>query len=387
MTKSNGITTFKAWTLKTILLALAISVFHFETQAAQKCSNALFEAAPIGALRPEFSHSPRYTKEISQSRITNQCNLGTCHLYSWSNHLEANYFRRTGQEIHLSADYLSYMHFFASSIQALSRTTSDVKLNLGASAKNSFHLIKTYGLLPESAFTIGPEFKSGAPSVQAKSMIQNYVARVQLELAKIQDPEKKQKAHRRRVIELEGLFAEMFGALPKQFQFEGKTHTIRSFTQEYFPEFNGKFTVYDVRHRGKGLLQMTQTWQTHEVRTLDRKAMDKLIISQIDEGKNIFLSYEHKHELVDAATGIMSIEAFNIPLKMLPLPKNRREQFKLNDGGHAVQIVGYEVSPLTGELVKIKIKNSWGEKKGDAGYYHMYRDYLHTFVMNLVVLP
>ncbi|MDG0815537.1 C1 family peptidase [Bdellovibrio svalbardensis] len=379
--------TLKVLILKTMLLVFAISVFHFETQAAQKCSNALFDAVPIGALRPEFDHTVRYTKEIPQSRITNQCNLGTCHLYSWSNHLEANYLRRTGKEIRLSADYLSYIHFFASSIAALSRTNKDVKLSLGASSIKSFELIKQYGLRPESSFNIGPEFKAGVPSARANAMIENYIARVQLELSKIQDPTKKQKAFVRRVQELDSLFKEMFGDLPNNFQVEGKTYNARTFTQEFFPELKEKIAVYQVQHRAKEKYQKVQETNTQEVYDIDRRAMDELIISQIDQGKNVYLSYEHKHELVDKPTGIMSIEAFNIPIKMLPLPLNRRQQFKLDDGGHAVQIVGYELNPFTKELVKVKIKNSWGEKNGDAGYFHMYRDYLHTFVKSVVTLP
>lgn len=377
----------RSTTLKLFIIAIAISVFHTESQAASKCSSAFFEAVPIGALRPEFEHTTHYTKEIKQTRITNQCNLGTCHLYSWTGHLEASYLKRTGEELPLSADYLSYMHFYLSSVEALARTNNEVTTQLGANPVQSLNLVRKYGLRPEGAFNIGPDFKTGTPSARAKALIQNYTARVQLELSKIQDPTKKQKAFQRRAKELESLFEEMFGVVPKDFVYKGKTYNARTFAQEHFPEIFQKLTVYDIQHRVKEKFQKTIDSPVYETFAIDRNTMDELIMRQIDQGKNVYLSYEHKHELVDKETGIMSVQAFNIPLKMLPLPQNRREQFKLSDGGHAVQIVGYESDPLTNQLIKIKIKNSWGEKNGDSGYFHMYRDYLHTFVRKIVTLP
>lgn len=179
----------------------------------------------------------------------------------------------------------------------------------------------------------------------------------------------------------------MFGVVPARFVHAGEAHTAKSFAKKYFPELAGKVVVYDVLHRAKDKFQKMQELETHEIYGVDRQTLDALIMDQINQGKNVYLAYGHKHELVDKKTGIMSISAFNIPLKMLPLPLNRRTQFKIDDGGHAVHIVGYDVDPLTGELIKVKIKNSWGEKSGDLGYYHMYRDYLHTFVKRIVTTP
>lgn len=369
------------------VLVMATTLFHNETFAAPKCSSAFFEEVPFGALRPEFNHTSKYSVEIPQTRMTNQCNLGTCHLYSWSNHFEANYFRRTGKEIHISSDYLSYMHFFAVSVEALGRTTQDTGLGLGASPIQSIKMIRRYGLRPESAFQISADFKLGVPSARAQAMIRNFVARVQLELQKISDPAKKERMRQKRIVELGTYFDEMFGKNDKEFVFEDKTYTSQTFAEAYFPELKQKITQYEVDHRAKDKFKLSVENTTYDVYSVDRKTMDDLIMNQIDQGKNVFLSYEHKHELADKATGIMSIKAFNIPFKLLPLPQNRRNDFKMADGGHAVQIVGYEKDPFSGELIKIKIKNSWGDKVGELGYFHMYADYLHTFVKSIITVP
>jgi bleomycin hydrolase len=79
----------------------------------------------------------------------------------------------------------------------------------------------------------------------------------------------------------------------------------------------------------------------------------------------------------------MSIDAFHVPDGAKPLPISVRRHYNLNGRGHAVQIVGYELDPSTGKVLKWKIKNSWGVDSGDNGYYHMYRDYFRTFVTGI----
>lgn len=43
-------------------------------------------------------------------------------------------------------------------------------------------------------------------------------------------------------------------------------------------------------------------------------------------------------------------------------------------------IVGYDLDAVTGKVIKYKIQNSWGQKSGDQGFYHMYADYFRAFV-------
>ena len=55
--------------------------------------------------------------------------------------------------------------------------------------------------------------------------------------------------------------------------------------------------------------------------------------------------------------------------------------------GHVVVVTGYDLDQKTGKISKFKIKNSWGMKAGDNGYYHMYRDYFRVFVKAVAVPP
>jgi bleomycin hydrolase len=89
---------------------------------------------------------------------------------------------------------------------------------------------------------------------------------------------------------------------------------------------------------------------------------------------------------VKADQGIMSISAFHVPENAHPLSRAERKEMGINAGLHAVQIVGYDWDPQSGKIVKWKIKNSWGEKSGDAGFYHMYADYFHEYATTISFL-
>jgi len=103
----------------------------------------------------------------------------------------------------------------------------------------------------------------------------------------------------------------------------------------------------------------------------------------LDQGRNVYLSYDHSSDFVDVPTGTMSIGAFNLPPGAGPMTRKQRAYFKVAPGGHAVQIVGYDLNPKTNKVSRWKIKNSWGDKMGDAGYFHMYRDFFRAFVMSV----
>jgi bleomycin hydrolase len=80
----------------------------------------------------------------------------------------------------------------------------------------------------------------------------------------------------------------------------------------------------------------------------------------------------------------MTIGGLSLPKGGGPLPRKLRSKHVVFDGFHAVQIVGYDLDRRTGKIVKFKIKNSWGDKAGSGGYYHMYLDYFRAFAFSLV---
>jgi|GEM_PF-5387286 len=112
---------------------------------------------------------------------------------------------------------------------------------------------------------------------------------------------------------------------------------------------------------------------------MPHERFDQILMQTIDRGENIWIAYQNNSIAIDQ-TGIMAMEY----KKTFPFAsiKNKFERaiFQYDDGGHAVQIVGYIKDPKTNGLVLWIIKNSWGIAAGNNGYYYMYKSYAHNYL-------
>jgi bleomycin hydrolase len=142
-------------------------------------------------------------------------------------------------------------------------------------------------------------------------------------------------------------------------------------------------TEIRISSSGKAATTLKQAGDSYTVISANIDVVEKTLRKLLDQGQNVYLTYENDAQFVDSKTGIMSISMFEIPEGGEPLSREQREYFNIHSGGHAVQVVGYDFDPKTNKVIKWKIKNSWGENFGDHGYYHMYNDYFRHFVTGL----
>ncbi len=343
----------------------------------------IFTETPWGELRRDFQHNTHYTKEIAQeTAIKNQCNLGTCHLHSWLASMEKTYTLRSNEVLTLSNQYMSAQQFLARSLMQLKSDKSDVTIPLGAGPLDSRNSILRYGVIPEGVWTPKTEFYKNPQAQIFKEYTENIIGRTKDLAGKAENPEIKQAILQNGIQQILKLHRDFVGELPKTFQWEGRQWTPQEFAKEKFSFFLGPQTQMIVNADRKAMPHAEQVGMDKRVYS-DIDSVEATTANLIDQGRMVYLSYEHHAEYVDKATGILSIRAFYTPDYAKPLNRQQRELFKKNGGGHAVQIVGYERHPQTGHIVKWKIKNSWGEKSGDEGYYHMYDDYFRAFTRSI----
>lgn len=74
--------------------------------------------------------------------------------------------------------------------------------------------------------------------------------------------------------------------------------------------------------------------------------------------------------------------AFNIKLGMT---KAQRLQVSESSMTHAMVICGVHVDPETGEPVRYKVENSWGEASGEKGWFMMTDEWFSEYVFQIVV--
>ncbi len=349
------------------------------------CQDLFKSSGTYGSLRLDFKHNNNYSHELGErTAIKNQCQLGTCHLHSWASAIEKSYLKRTGEEVKVSMPYLAAVHWIDRAIEAVNKKyvktegTVGFSVKLGATISASREIIRKHGVVPASVWTPKMKFDQAPVAGRLEEAIVNRIAKAKWDLAREISPRKQHEIRERTELELNDLFYEMTGEMPESFEYQGKQYTPQEFARENFPEIfepqvmllvneGRKDPTFRRQYLGDTLID-TNIFKTEE---LARNA--------IDAGESVYLAYEHNSNYVDKKSGVMSIGAFNLPKNSDPMSREQREYFKVKAGGHAVQIIGYDLDPVTNKVVKWKIQNSWGEDSGDKGIYHMYSDYFRAF--------
>lgn len=364
----------------------------FDSQRAKSELPAPTSEFRFGSLKSNFPHTTNYSHELAQqSEVRNQCNLGTCHLYSWVSMLEHDHISYGRTPIKLSTHYLSAQHLLARSLALLDyrdRTAGErsrinvvkPRLNLGANVFNSRRSIVSYGLIPDEAWTAHRDFEEGSLSMRVSEYVENIVARTRWEIEREPDAKHREKIVARAREQVRSIFRNVIGEIPENFEFNGKRYTPKTFAKTFFPELEKPiFEMNVIREQdGKTFVDNQRSYAETDINFVEKTAREL-----IDKGMNVYLAYHHNVSYVDSSSGIMSISAFHHPSYGSPVNRGQRDYFDFEDGGHAVQIVGYDVDPDTGNVIKWKIKNSWGTKTGTLGYFHMYDDYFREFATSI----
>lgn len=361
-------------------------------QAANEC-RGLFssvERPAFGTLKKSFKHNNKYSFELpEQIDIKNQCNLGTCHLHSWASSLERNFAQRTGEKVNVNMNYLALVHWKEQTFKTMFRKngkyldpSETIDVQIGASPLQSQSVIRKFGLIPEEVWKPKVQFHKAPLSSKYEEFIENRIAKMKWDLEREIDPKKKFEIQENAEFDIQQLF-DSFGTPPEHFEYNGKEYTPVSFAQEKFPEaFEPVAEVMVHAKRDQPTTHIRYSDGDREILT-DLDTVERLAKEVLDSGRSVYLSYQHEHAFVDKKTGIMSISAFDLPNGAGPLTREQRAHFEKFGGGHAVQIIGYDLDPKTGKVAKWKIQNSWGTEAGDQGIYHMYADYFRAFVRRI----
>lgn len=371
-----------------MLISFTLSgVFSYSTsvQAAATC-RSLFGDSRYGHLKEDFVVNTKYKVEVAdQSAIKNQCNLGTCHLYSWMSQMDQERLSSAKSPIQISHHYLSVMHWIRQSLEKLSEgeDKDDISVMLGATVLGSRASIFQSGIIPDEAWVGSRDFHVGALSGRIAEYTQNMLGKAKWEIGLEPDKNKQKIIREKAMNQIVDMFENIVGKIPRNFMYEGKLYTPQSFQRTFFPELLAPMTILGVSYDRKAETTLQYSNQYFQMISSDLESLENTARRLLDKGQNVYLSYDHNSDFVDVKTGTMSISAFNLPPGGGPLTRKQRAYFSVAPGGHAVQIVGYDVDPKTNQVTRWKIKNSWGAKKGDAGYFHMYSDFFRAFVMSI----
>lgn len=307
--------------------------------------------------RPELeaigdSHEPKYTPkgrvvEIAKElEPTNQCQSFECYLFSVINYINVYNKMKLGSRAALISEPFLVAHKFLEHIkEGLRFGVDDPRLihDLeGGYSYEAFHLTRTVGLVPKRSWRPDVPFDQWDMTkiyrVLKKEVPLGHESLNKLAESHGWESEIVKDAHAELFDKLKQVILENSGPLPSEFQFGGRTYNPKEYEREFgLP----RFTEMNIHVKeGEGLpdnypqvLKQAITNEDGSYRVLDGN-LNSLVLSAkkyIDIGLPIIIDLYWKED------------------------------------GHSMLVVGYEEGS-TGELVRLKVMNSWGTSFGNNGY-------------------
>jgi bleomycin hydrolase len=314
---------------------------------------------------------------------------------------------------------------------------SPTKLGEGGYFGDFAHLIEKYGLVPQSVMPETDASKNTEAWLEPE--LQNLLGRVAQEIfdevfrergldLKAEFPERE--VRRLYQIKARGmtsvwkLLTLYLGVPPEKFEFrygaklpdedkkwkvakissQLKVFTPQSFAEEivgfkaddyieidYNPRFEfGK--VYEIKDSAIGVGDRAFPAKNRRVLNLPIQRLMEITVRSLDKGHPVWFGGDVDKD-VDHESGIMHTKIFDrsgiygwtAPETFSALRLPMAMHLRLQSGGHAMLISGYD-RPKGKGVVKFRVENSWGTTSGDAGIFHLYKEWFEAYVSEIAVL-
>ncbi|MDE2039945.1 MAG: hypothetical protein KGO96_09495 [Elusimicrobia bacterium] len=387
------------------------------------------------------AHNERYTLELPQGTITDQKQSGRCWIFAGLNMIRSMMLEgpNTPRDLELSENYL---HFFNMLEKAKDHLDEAAELAYGAGRKRrgrrralapeiddgGFYeyfafLVSKYGLVPKSA--MGETISSQATATLIGEL-ETSLAQTTTEL--LADARRGARASGRRALIMERgmrrvwrILATHLGAPPRRFSYrqdradkklvKGVKRTrskLTSMTPRRFASKIARFdpadyvvvasypgkrldTVYEIPDSAIGAARRGRPSFDLRFLNVSPQTMRRQAAEAIRGGQAVWFAADIGQD-VDHASGIMHPELFdrdgvyNFPAgeRSKPLSRRQRAYYHLIGPSHAMLLTGLD-EPEAGKLVKFKVENSWGDKYGSRGVYHLYPPWFDQYVFEIVV--
>ncbi len=151
-------------------------------------------------------------------------------------------------------------------------------------------------------------------------------------------------------------------------------------------------TVYEIKKSAIGKTRPGEP--TFDLRFLNVSParMEQLAAASIKGGQAVWFAAEVRQD-VDHKTGVMhpgvydraSVYQFSKDEEAPALSRKENGYFQQVVADHAMLLTGYDQPDPDGPIVKFKVENSWGDKYGSEGIYHLYHDWFVKNVFEVVV--
>ena len=379
-------------------------------------SIALLAMLALGAQAEEKDstkcNKPVFTtiKENPITSVKDQNRSGTCWDYSTISFFESEILKATGKTYDLCESFVANKTYMDRAIQVV-RYHGDCQFSQGGSAEDVLATMKTWGIVPEGAMPFpGSLYGDSLNNFnEFFSLLEPYVAAIAKSDAK--------KISNQWKVGLQGILDAYLGECPKEFTYEGKKYTPKSFMASLGINLDDYVSITSYTHHPfyTGFaVEVQDNWRFPLSYNLPMDEMMQVIDNAIEKGYTVAwggdvsedgftrqgLAYAidtkkteslagsdmarwlkmtaaKKRNLIDSLGG-------NVP-EITPTQELRQERFdnwELTDD-HGMLIYGVAKDQNGKEYYMVK--NSWGESGDYKGVWYMTKTFIAANTMDFLV--
>ncbi len=329
--------------------------------------------------------------DIEASAVKNQGNTGTCWSFSASSFLESEIYRNTGEIIDISEMY-NVRNTYPTKAWNYVMRQGKIQFSEGGLAHDVLNAVKTYGLVPESAYS---GLKNDATNHNHSKLVP--------ELTKVLDnyiKNDKKSAYPNWSVSVDSILDLHLGKTPETFFYEGMTYTPKSFLDKTNIKTSDYITLTSFTHQpynSNFILNIPDNFSNGLFYNI---TLDKLVSetdNALKKGYTIALDCDVSEKTFSSKYGIAvlpkKIEDNEKALTYIVnendiTPEFRQQEFENYNttDDHLMHIIGMVKDQNGNEYYKVK--NSWGtnrERIGNNGYVYMSKAFFKLKTISILV--
>lgn len=371
---------------------------HIASIIALACAGTIYAAADEA--KPD-STGFTFTdvKLVKTTSVKDQNKSGTCWCFSGLSFFEDEILRKTGKEMDLSEMFV-VRHCYDDKADKYVRTNGKINFAQGGSALDPMYVWRTYGIVPESAYT-GLQYGEEKHShYEMADVLTSYVNAVNRNASK-----RISTAWRKG---FNGVLDAYLGEYPSTFTYEGKTYTPRSFAESLPINPDDYVALTSFTHHPyytQFALELADNWLWEKYYNLPLDEFKAVVDNAIDNGYSLVWAADVSEGGFKWAKGyaVMPKEKteadmdgtelarwvklsdkdrekqkydINGPVEEITVtPESRQAMFDRQEttDDHGMVIVGKAVDQNGNKYYKVK--NSWDTNQIYDGYFYVSEPY------------
>ena len=318
-------------------------------------------------------------KDIESTPVISQDNTGTCWSFSTTSFLEAEIIRITGKKIDISEMY-NVRNTYAKKAWNYIMRQGKTQFGEGGLAHDVINSMQNFGIVPQSVYTgkltTDERYNHTEMTAVLEAMLKTYVTNPGKKLA----PQWKEA--------INAVLDVYMGENPKEFTYEGKKYTPKTFLELTKLKANEYLTLSSFTHEPyykTFLLDIPDNFSNGVFYNLPLDEMVLNIDNAIEKGYTLTLDCDVSEDTFSGKNGVAVIPENQADAKICVTeikpeknitPELRQAEFEnyTTTDDHLMHIVG-KAKDQKGNIY-YKVKNSWGTKSGKEGFVYMSVNYL-----------